>query len=119
MAYEVNVTDEFKAWILSLTEAQQEAIAARVDQLEVSSPHLGEPTVKRIRSSTIHNLKELRCSAEGTLRILFVFDPRSPAILLLGGDKTGQWKEWYRVYIPRAEVLYTEYLEELKDERLL
>lgn len=116
MAYEVEVTDEFKEWILELPEDDQEAIAARVELLAEQGPSLGAPVVKRIVSSTVHHLKELRCSA---LRVLFAFDPRSQVILLLGGDKTGQWEEWYEVNIPRAEALYAEYLQELKDEGLL
>jgi hypothetical protein len=37
-------------------------------------------------------MKELICSSAGDLRILFIFDPRRVAILLLGGDKTGHWR---------------------------
>jgi hypothetical protein len=50
---------------------------------------------------------------------LFVFDPLRQAVLLLGGDKTGAWNEWYRWAIPRADDLYDEYLHELRDEGLL
>ncbi len=39
--------------------------------------------------------------------------------MLSGGDKTGQWEEWYRVNVPRADDLYEDYLEELKREGLL
>lgn len=48
--------------------------------------------------------------------MLFVFDPRQQAVLLLGGDKHDQWNEWYRHAIPEAERLYDVYLEELRDE---
>lgn len=51
--------------------------------------------------------------------MLFAFDPRRTAILLLGGDKTGRWEEWYEEAIPQAEALYAEYLEELRKEGLL
>jgi hypothetical protein len=48
-----------------------------------------------------------------------VFDPRRTAIILLGGDKTGEWTGWYREAIPEAERLYTEHLDELtKEEKL-
>jgi len=50
---------------------------------------------------------------------LFAFDPRRTAILLPGGDKTGEWQAWYEVAIPRADALFDEYLEELKREGLL
>ena len=45
---------------------------------------------------------------------MFIFDPRREAILLVGGDKSGQWAKWYRTAIPEAERLYEEYLEELE-----
>ena len=48
--------------------------------------------------------------------MLFAFDPRRTAILLLGGDKTGRWKEWYEEKSPLADRMYKEYLEELRGE---
>jgi hypothetical protein len=41
------------------------------------------------------------------------------AILLIGGDKTNRWQEWYRVMIPVADDLYDEHLATLKEEGLL
>jgi hypothetical protein len=63
-------------------------------------------------------MKELRPPG-GNLRILFAFDPRRMAILLLGGDKTNLWDAWYREYVPMADVLYADHLEELREEGLL
>ncbi|MCY3953449.1 MAG: type II toxin-antitoxin system RelE/ParE family toxin [bacterium] len=51
--------------------------------------------------------------------MLFIFDPRREAILLLGGDKSGQWAKWYATAIPRAERLYEDYLADLKAQGLL
>ena len=45
-----------------------------------------------------------------------MFDPWRSAILLVGGDKSGQWKQWYTTAIPEAERLYGEYLEERRRE---
>lgn len=95
---------------------QQEAIAARVTVLEQDGPHLGRPTVDRVHSSAFHNMKELRCSQDGALRVLFAFDPRRQAILLVGGDKAGGWDEWYESAVPEADRLYTQYLAELRNE---
>jgi hypothetical protein len=64
-------------------------------------------------------MKELRVSKGGALRVLFAFDPRRNAILLLGGDKSGQWTEWYEWAIPAADLLYDLYLTELGNEGLL
>jgi hypothetical protein len=75
-------------------------------------PALGRPLVDRIKASRHHNMKELR-STGGNVRILFAFDPERKAILLIGGDKTGQWKGWYSKSIPIADDLYDEHLENL------
>ena len=74
--------------------------------------------VDRIKGSNLHNLKELRTSKGGHLRSLFIFDPRSTAIVLVGGDKSGRWDEWYAEAIPAAEALYDEYLDELRNDGL-
>jgi hypothetical protein len=63
-------------------------------------------------------MKELRPPA-GNIQILFAFDPRRTAILLIGGDKTHRWREWYDLMIPLADDLYDEYLAELREEGLL
>ncbi|MFG2013724.1 type II toxin-antitoxin system RelE/ParE family toxin [Actinomadura geliboluensis] len=81
-------------------------------------PGLGRPLVDRLEGSEIHNLKELRPGSAGRseIRILFVFDPWRSAILLVGGDKSGDWSGWYRRAIPRAEELYVDYLKEREGE---
>jgi hypothetical protein len=62
----------------------------------------------------IKNLKELRPGSTGRseVRILFVFDPWRSAILLVAGDKAGNWQRWYRKAIPLAEQRYEMYLKE-------
>ena len=65
------------------------------------------------------NMKELRTQCRGRpLRTFFAFDPRRTAILLIGGDKTGD-KRFYERMIPLAERHYNNYLEELRREGLL
>jgi hypothetical protein len=60
-------------------------------------------------------MKELRPMGSN-IRVMFAFDPRRTAILLIGGDKTGRWREWYEKMIPMADQLYTDHLEELRAE---
>jgi hypothetical protein len=60
-------------------------------------------------------MKELRPRG-GHMRVLFAFDPRRMAILLLGGDKSQRWRSWYAEAIPRADQLYDEHLQTLRDE---
>ncbi|MEZ5176615.1 MAG: type II toxin-antitoxin system RelE/ParE family toxin [Acidimicrobiia bacterium] len=95
-----------------LTEKQQDELTGRIELLERHGPGLGRPVVDTITGSSLANLKELRARSEGSdLRVLFVFDPLRRAVLLLGGDKSGQWTKWYQRAIPRAEMRYQEYLE--------
>lgn len=120
--WEVEGTDEFAVWYLEqLTDDQRGAVDARVDLLEDSGPALGRPTVDTIETSRHQNMKELRCSKDGTLRILFIFDPLRRAILLLGGDKAegSRWNDWYSTAVPQADDLYDQYLQELRDEGLI
>ena len=71
-----------------------------------------------VTGSSLANMKELRPPSTGRseVRILFAFDPWRAAILLVAGDKSGQWTRWYRTAIPHAERLYDEYLAERKKE---
>ena len=68
-------------------------------------------------------MKELR--AERGLRVLFAFDPRRTAILLIGGDKSPDdsgspnWNRWYDHYVPIADDLYDTHLQELTEEDLI
>jgi len=71
--------------------------------------------VDSITTSRHPNMKELRPAA-GTIRILFAFDPRRHAILLIGGDKRRRWTAWYEEMVPTADSLYEEHLEQLKRE---
>ncbi len=65
-------------------------------------------------------MKELRPRGIAKhFRVLFVFDPRREAILLVGGDKSGQWAAWSVTAIPLAEQLYAEYLHDLRTEGLI
>lgn len=48
------------------------------------------------------------------LRVLFIFDPERRAVLLVGGNKAGQWKSWYDRAIPDAERIYAAHIETMK-----
>ncbi|MEX1046170.1 MAG: type II toxin-antitoxin system RelE/ParE family toxin [Actinomycetota bacterium] len=115
MRWTVEYTDQFEAWWQNLTEEEQDSIIAAVDLLEEEGPALGRPIADTLTTSRHANMKELRPPG-GSIRILFAFDPRRTAILLIGGDKTGLWKEWYERMVPIADDLYDEYLEELRRE---
>lgn len=102
-------------WLDELDKSTLEQVLAAIELLEREGPQLGRPFVDRVSDSTFHNLKELRTGSSGIseIRILFIFDPRRNAVLLVGGDKSQKWSRWYRKNIKRAEENYKTYLEEL------
>src|SRR5687767_2849361 len=100
MAWDVEFTDQFFEWWETLSAEQQRAVNDRVEILMEVGPALGRPLVDQVTSSRHQNMKELRASSDGALRILFAFDPRRTAILLLGGNKSGQWNDWYQATVP-------------------
>lgn len=116
MAWDVSYADQFEQWWHTLDELAQDAVAARVEVLEELGPALGRPTVDQIKGSRHHNMKDLRASSDGNLRVLFAFDPLREAILLIGGNKSGTWNRWYDEMIPVADDLYDEHLKELEEE---
>lgn len=118
MEWEVEYTDQFEVWFEELDERQQESIVIAVEVLQGRGPGLGRPLIDTIKRSRHANMKELR-PRRGNLRILFAFDPRRMAILLIGGDKTHRWEGWYEKTIPFADQLYDEHLETLQKEGLL
>ena len=106
--WDIYQTDEVAAWMEDLRRSDPqgaEKVEAAVDVLSEYGPTLGRPLVDTLKASAIANLKELR-PGQTTIRVLFVFDPWRSAILLIAGDKAGQWKTWYERAIPQAEELY-------------
>lgn len=98
-----------------MDEEEQVAIDAAVEVLQERGPALGRPLVDNVHRSRHANMKELR-PLGGDLRILFAFDPRRTAILLIGGNKSGRWNAWYTEAIPVTDQLYASHLEELAKE---
>ena len=115
MAWEVEYTDQFGEWWDDLSEAEQDSVTAAVNVLERRGPALGRPLVDTIKQSRHANMKELIPPASN-LRVLFAFDPRRTAILLIGGDKSGDWNAWYDRAVPVADDLFDEHLRELESE---
>lgn len=114
------MTDEFTAWFQGLdNDAIREKLTTSVDLLERSGPTLGSPHSSDVRSSRHGRMRELRVQYKGEpYRILYAFDPRRTAILLLGGNKGGD-DRWYEQNVPRADDLYDAHLETLRREGLI
>lgn len=108
--------------IESWLDRQDEVTVARIldalEQLKQNGPTQGRPLVDTLKHTKVKNLKELRPASPGAteVRILFAFDPKRKAIMLLGGDKSKgkngrvKWAGWYEEAIPKAEKLYEEHL---------
>ena len=113
----VETTPEFDEWLASLPESQQDAVVADVQVIRSHGPQASRPHVDTLTGSRFKNLKELRADSGGyALWSFFAFDPRRRAILLIGGDKHGQAKRFYRKMIPEADELFARHLEILQDE---
>lgn len=119
--WEILMTDEVEQFLDKLYESDRDThklVNQAILVLERNGPAEGRPLVDTIAGSSIPNMKELRPGSVGKseIRILFAFDPWRSAILLIAGDKAGQWQRWYREAIPRAEQLYESYLQERRKE---
>ncbi len=117
--WEVEYTGEFGAWQNSLTEDGQVDVDATIRILRQRGPALRRPHSGVIVSSRHPNMKELIVQHTGKpCRVLYAFDPRRSAILLVGGDKTGD-DRWYEKSVPAADRLYDEHLAALRKEGLI
>jgi hypothetical protein len=116
VAWDVEVTDEFKAWWNELTEPEQVSIERSVLLLEERGPHLPFPYSSGVSGSRYSAMRELRVQHHGRpYRVLYIFDPRRVALLLLGGDKTGD-DRWYEKNVPVADQVYENYLAAIEEE---
>jgi hypothetical protein len=119
LSWNVEFTDEFGEWWNGLSEAEQDDIDAVVGLLESKGPSLPFPYSSGISGSKHGHMRELRVQHSGDpYRVLYAFDPRRCAILLIGGNKTGR-NRWYESMIPLADRIYDEHLDQLKREGLI
>ncbi|MDP9848943.1 type II toxin-antitoxin system RelE/ParE family toxin [Streptosporangium lutulentum] len=119
--WEIFFTEEVEEFLDALHEIDRgshKLVNQAILMLERNGPAEGRPLVDTVAGSKISNMKELRPGSAGRseIRILFVFDPWRAAILLVAGDKAGNWERWYREAIPRAQRLYEIYLVDRQKE---
>ncbi len=95
------------------------SVNVAIDMLADIGPGLGRPLVDTLQGSNIGNLKELRprSGRDVAIRVLFAFDPWSQAVLLVAGNKAGDWSGWYKVAIPAAEIAYEDWLAHERKRR--
>ena len=107
MAWNVEHTDEFAGWYSNLDESQQDDVTAVGLLLIEQGPRLPFPFSSGIHGSKHAHMRELRVQSGGRpLRIFYAFDPRRSAILLIGGEKTGD-DRFYERMRPIADQLMT------------
>ena len=113
VSWDVRLWKDVESWVLGLDDETYHLVAAAITRLEFEGPTLGRPTADRIKGSRHHNMKELRPGSSGRseVRILFAFDPRRRAILLVAGDKAGKWNRWYEQNVPIADDRFDEWLD--------
>lgn len=112
---EIQATEEFEAWYMELSRQDTEAVDFAVELLQAKGVTLGHPYSSDIKGTKLA-LRELIAQSGGRpLRIFYAFDPLRRAVLLLGGDKTGD-QRFYETFVPRAERIWREYLAGLEEE---
>ena len=116
MVWEVEFTDEFGEWWGTLNEQEQDTVDTAVHLLEDRGPALQFPHSSGIQGSRHGHMRELRIQYQGSpYRVLYAFDPRRAAILLIGGNKEGD-DRWYDRFVPIADNLYDVHIQELEQE---
>jgi hypothetical protein len=116
LAWEVEFSGEFERWWDALTAAEQKSIDFTVSLLQEVGPALKIPHSSGVETSRHRHMRELRIQHQGRpYRVLYAFDPRRAATLLIGGDKTGN-NRWYEKYVPLADAIYDRHLRELENE---
>ena len=119
VACDVEYTDEFGVWWDGLSEREQVDVRSVVKLLEEHDVRLAFPYSSSINGSRHRHMRELRVQSGGRpIRVFYAFDPVRNAILLIGGDKTGDGR-FYEVFVPIADRLYDDHLTTLGREGLL
>jgi hypothetical protein len=115
MMVEVIATDEFAQWYGALDDTDTVAVRSAVSVLEEKGVALEFPRSSQIKGSEFA-LRELRIQSKGRpLRVFYAFDSVRNAVLIIGGDKTGN-DRFYEEMVPRAEKIWKQYLAEQKSK---
>ena len=108
---EVVATDEFVTWYQDLDDAASDDVDVAVEVLANVGVALGHPRSSSIKGASFP-LRELRIQSNGRpLRVFYAFDPKRQAVLILGGDKTGDGR-FYETMIADCERIWKEYCDE-------
>ena len=112
MVWKLVVHPEVRSWLHGLRSERNtiRQVSEAIQFVMEGGPGIGRPIVETISHTSLPNLKEIRPGSSGRseIRILFAFDPERRMLLLIGGDKAGNWRTWYRKAIPVAEARYAD-----------
>jgi hypothetical protein len=110
--WEIVFHPEFEVEFDALVEDVQDAILAALAPLEEFGPNLGRPRADTLGESRHANMKELRIQHGGRpWRVFFAFDQDRRAVLLAGGDKTGNGR-FYQEMIPIADKRFDQWQQD-------
>ena len=116
MPIDVVATDEFAEWYDDLDDRCRKSVRRAVDLLEQTGTALRHPHSSQIKGSR-YPLRELRVQSGGRpLRVFYIFDASRQAVLLVGGDKTGDAR-FYLAMVPFAEAIWEQYQAEREQEK--
>ena len=114
MDWDIEYTEQFFKWWNGLKEEEQITVDASIRLLEHFGPNLKFPYSSGIEGSKFGQMRELRIQHKGKpYRVLYAFDPRRVAILLIGGNKQSN-KNWYKKFVAIADQLYEQHIKSLK-----
>ena len=120
MSWAIEFTDEFGQWWETLTGPEQQALRSKLGRLRFYGPALSRKHSKVVDTRDGVEMRELRVQTPELppLRAFYAFDPRQAAIILLGGNKTGD-SGFYARNIPGAYNLYDDHIARLRREGLI
>jgi hypothetical protein len=118
MPWTVRFHFDFEPEMAELSEGVRIELLAHLRVLERFGPDLGRPSVDTLNGSRHVNMKELRFKrGQGAWRFAFAFDPKRRAIVLCGGNKSGQnQKRFYSELIRLADGRFEAYLKRTENE---
>jgi hypothetical protein len=107
MAWSIIVVEPALSWLHDLRRTDRRTlilVSQAIEALSVEGPALGRPLVDTIKGSACPTSRSCgRSAGASEVRLLFVFDPQRQAVILVGGNNAGNWRDWYRTAAAQAE----------------
>jgi len=108
-------TSVAERWLAGLPPDELAHVHASLEFVRDHGPEPDNRRIKQIKSSIHPSMRELRPLASN-IRVLFAFDARQVGVVLVGGDKTGEWNGWYPRHVALADRLFSDHLRQTGQE---